>query len=216
MDSAATNGINRFFSQYPLKAYHKGQILIYARDDPAGIFFLESGKVRKYDIDSTGVEVVLNVFRPGVFFPVSWAINKTPNRYFFEAATSIEVRRAPVEDFVAYLKDHPETTYNLLQDSFSGIENAQQRVILLMSGSTHDRVLFELLIEGRRFGEMRGDGSCVITMGISDLAQRAGLSRETVSRELAKLMESEEVFSRVGRSFVVHDFQALEAKLSQS
>ena len=216
MDSSATSDISGFFSQYPLKAYHKGQILIYARDDPAGIFYLESGRVQKYDIDASGVEVVLNVFRPGVFFPVSWAINQTPNRYFFEALTPIEVRRAPAEDFAAYLKDHPEAAYEMLQQAYRGIENAQQRVILLMSGSTRDRVLFELLIEGKRFGEMRSDGSCVVTMGIADLAQRAGLSRETVSRELTKLADTTNTFSRVGRSFVIHNFQALEATLSQA
>jgi len=216
MDSIATNGINSFFSQYPLKSYPKGQILIYARDDPAGIFYIETGRVRKYDIDPSGAEVVLNVFRPNVFFPVSWAINRAPNRYFFEALTNVEVRRAPIEDFVEYLKDHPETIYGMLQEAYGGIECAQQRVVLLMSGSTRNRVLLEFLIEGRRFGEMRPDGSCVVTMGISDLAQRAGLSRETVSRELTKLTDSKGILSRVGRSFVIHDMKAIEAILNQS
>lgn len=214
MNHDTTDSVAAFFLQYPLKSYHKGQILIYAGDDPAGVFYIESGKVRKYDIDPTGIEVVLNVFQPKVFFPISWAINKTPNKYFFEAATPIEVRRAPVEDFVAYLKAHPQVTYELLQEAYSGGEKAQRRVVLLMSGSTRSRIVFELLIEGRRSGEMRDDGSCVVTVGVADLAQRAGLSRVTVSRELARLVETEKVLSRLGRSFVIHDYNALEALLS--
>lgn len=216
MDNSTLSDISDFFSQYPLKAYHKGQILIYAGDDPAGIFYIESGKVRKYDIDSTGIEAVLNVFKPHVFFPLAWAINKTPNRYFYEALTPIEVRRVPVEDFIAYLDAHPRLVYGLLHEAYGGIESAQRRVVLLMSGSTRNRVLFELLMEGKRSGDMRDDGSCEISLSIADLAQRAGLSRETISRELAKLVESEGLVSRTGRTFIVHDFHELELTLGES
>lgn len=216
MDSNTLSDIQKFFTQYPLKAYHKGQILIYARDDPAGIFYIESGKVRKYDIDSAGVEVVLNVFKPTVFFPLSWAINKTPNRYFYEAATPIEVRRAPVEEFRAYLQENPQLAYGLLREAYEGSESAQRRVVLLMGGGTRNRVLFEILIEGKRSGRMHDDGSCEIVMSISDLAQRAGLSRETISRELAKLVDAEKLLSRTGRVFVVHDFHQLEMTLGEA
>lgn len=215
MDNSTLSGISDFFSQYPLKAYHKGQILIYAGDDPAGIFYIESGKVRKYDIEPSGAEVVMNVFKAKVFFPLSWAINRTPNRYFFEAMTPIEVRRAPVEDFMAYLAQHPSLTSGLLKEAYGGIENAQRRVILLMSGSTRNRVLFELLIEGKRSGEIKSDGSCVINMSIADLAQRAGLSRETISRELARLDVSEHVFARTGRTFVIRNLHELELMLGE-
>jgi CRP-like cAMP-binding protein len=215
MDEAAQKGLDDFFSHYPSKRYHKGQILIYAREDPAGIFYLKSGKVRKYDIGAGGDEVVLNIFQEHVFFPINWALNKTPNRYFYEAASTIEVRQAPVAELTAYLETHPHVTYELLKQVHSGREAAQRRLVFLMSGDSRSRLLFELVMEGKRSGEMRPDGSCAITVGVADVAQRAGHSRETMSRELTKILRDENILTRQGRSLVIRDFQALERRVNE-
>jgi CRP/FNR family transcriptional regulator len=214
MDDTALKDLNTFFSQYPIKQYAKGQILIYAYEDPSGIFYLESGKVRKYDVSDEGSEVILNVFTPKVFFPIAWAINKTPNKYFFEAQTEIEVRRAPVDAFIAYLESRPNVIYELLKQVHNGLEDTQRRVVYLMGGNTHSRLLFELLIEAKRSGEMRSDGSCLITIGIADLARRAGLSRETISRELGRVIQSG-VLTREGHSLLIHDMHDLEKQLGE-
>ncbi|MNH50219.1 cAMP-activated global transcriptional regulator CRP [compost metagenome] len=214
MDKSAEKSLDDFFSQYPIKQYNKGQLLIYAHEDPSGIFYLESGSVRKYDIGHEGDEVVLNVFTAKIFFPISWAINKTPNGYFFEAATPIQVRRAPVDAFNAFLAANPSIVFSLLKKVYKGLEDAQHRTVLLMSGDAHDRLLFELFIEARRSGEMQSDGSCVVNVSLADLAQRAGLTRETISRELGKIIQSHELISRQNRSLVISDLRALKEQLS--
>lgn len=205
--------LDEFFSQYPLKRYHKGQILIYANEDPSGIFYLESGRVRKYDVSPVGDEVVLNIFKPSVFFPISWALNHTPNHYFFEAATPIEVRRAPVAEVMSYLEANPDIIYGLLKQVHAGLEDTQRRVINLMAGDARSRLLFELIIEARRSGELQADGSYVIEISLSELAQRAGLSRETISRELKRLIEAKKMLKRRGRSLVIRDLRLLQALL---
>ena len=214
MDRNIQKSLDDFFSQYPLKQYNKGQLLIYAHEDPTGIFYLERGSVRKYDIGHEGDEVVLNVFKEKVFFPMAWAINKTPNHYFFEAAEPIEVRRAPVEVFNAFLEEHPKIAFYLLKKVYKGLEDAQHRTVLLMSGDAHQRLLFELYMEGRRSGELQDDGSCVINVSLTDLAQRAGLTRETISRELGKIIQSHELISRQNRSLVFSDRPALKQQIS--
>ena len=214
MDRKTQKSLDDFFSQYPLKQYNKGQLLIYAHEDPTGIFYLESGSVRKYDIGHEGDEVVLNVFKERVFFPIAWAINRTPNHYFFEAAEPINVRRAPVEVFNTFLEAHPEIVFSLLKKVYKGLEDAQHRTVLLMNGDAHQRLLFELFIEGRRSGEIQDDGSCVINISLTDLAQRAGLTRETISRELGKIVQSNKLISRQNRSLVIRDLHALKEQLS--
>jgi CRP-like cAMP-binding protein len=56
-----------------------------------------------------------------------------------------------------------------------------------MSGTARSRLLYELLIEARRFGEKQPDGGYVLQSNETDLAARSGLSRETISREMKKL-----------------------------
>lgn len=216
MNEALQKCLDDFFSQYPLKQYHKGQILIYAHEDPRGIFYIERGMVRKYDVTPDGDEAVLNIFNSKVFFPIEWAVNKTANKYFFEAHTPIDVRCAPIDAFVAYLELHPELIRGLLGEVYTGLEDAHRRVVLLMAGDTHSRLLFELFMEAKRSGEMRSDGSCLVTIGTGDLAQRAGLSRETISRELAKIVQSGDVSRQEGRSFLINNIRDLEKQLSEA
>lgn len=72
--------------------------------------------------------------------------------------------------------------------------------------------LYELLIECRRFGDKQTDGSCRIALKETELAARAGLTRETVSREMQKLVAEGLVMA--GRSgIVVTGIDALEKKL---
>lgn len=213
MNNSTFKDLDEFFSQYPLKQYHKGQILIYAGEDPVGIYYLVSGKVRKYDVSAYGNEVVLNVFTSSVFFPMSWAINKTSNRYFYEAITPIEARRAPVADVEQYLASHPTTTYNLLKQVYAGLEDTQRRVVHLMRGDARSRLLFELILEAQRSGELRKDGSYVILISANAFSQRAGLSRERISRELSKLTEPNGLLIREGRSIVIRNLRALEEEL---
>ena len=83
-----------------------------------------------------------------------------------------------------------------------------------MSGDAHQRLLFELYMEGRRSGELQDDGSCVVNVSLTDLAQRAGLTRETISRELGKIIQSHELISRQNRSLVISDLHALKQQIS--
>ncbi len=215
MDDTTLKDLDAFFSQYPIKQYHKDQILVYANEDPTGVFYLVSGTVRKYDIADSGDEIVMNVFKPSVFFPASWVLNKTPNRYFFQAESPIAVRRAPSDEFVDFLEAHPKIIYTLLKQVYLGLEDTQRRIIRLMHGDTRSRLLFELVIEGRRSGKLQADGSCLLSITAAELAHRAGLSRETISRELAKIVQDEDILARQGRLLVVRDLRALESQLGE-
>ncbi len=176
-----------FFKAFPLKQYEKGQILIHADDNPSGVFFIESGEVRQYTITNSGNEVVVNVFKPPAFFPMSWAINRTPNEYFFETASRTSVRTAPADKVVEFVSENPDVLLDLLSRVYRGTDVLLQRMTHLMKGNARSRTILELVIACRYFGKPKDDGSFVVEIPESELAARAGLSRETVSRELHKL-----------------------------
>ena len=56
--------INQHFSQFPRREYPKGQILVFANENPDNIFYIVEGRVRKYDISYRGDEVIINIFKP--------------------------------------------------------------------------------------------------------------------------------------------------------
>lgn len=87
--------IKAFFATYHLLSYPKGQILIMSGDDSNTIYFLVKGSVKQYDVTYRGNEVILNIFKPLAFFPMSLAINKAPNSYVYEVNTPAQIRQAP-------------------------------------------------------------------------------------------------------------------------
>jgi CRP-like cAMP-binding protein len=204
--------VERKFAGYPTRTYQKGQILVHAGDDPQYIYYIEEGKIRQYDISYRGDEIVVNVFKPGAFFPMLWAITETPNKYFFSAEEDTRMRIAPAQEIVEFLKDNGDVTFDLLTRVYTGVEGLLGRMVHLMSGSARSRLMYELVIECRRFGKQAHDGSWLLDITEADLAARAGLSRETVSRELQKVRKGGILQVGYGGIRIV-DLPALETKL---
>lgn len=204
--------IKDFFAGYPLQLCEKGHILVQAGTEIPTIFYIEEGRINQYDITSSGLEVVVNVFKPGAFFPMSAALNNTPNHYFFQAAVPSRVRVVPKADAVQFLKDNPGVALDLLARVYRGVDGVLRRMAHLMGGDAHTRLLFEVLNAAYRFGEQQSDGSVIIPLTESDLGKTSGLARETVNRELRKLKQGGVV--QVGTAgIVVADLTALEKML---
>lgn len=198
MTEAVTNKIEGFFAHYRVRKYSKGQILILNGDGTDYVFNLVAGKVKQYDITYRGDEIILNVFKPPAFFPMSLAINKTENPYIYEAETDIEVRQAPANEVVEFLQANPDVLYDLLGRVYRGMDGMMGRIVHLMAGSAKERLMYELLVECRRFGKKLPDGSCSLAINEKDLGSRAGLSRETVSREISRLIRDKYLVSKPG------------------
>lgn len=206
--------VEAFFQQYRLKKYPKGQVLILGGDQSDHIFYLVSGHVKQYDVTYRGDELVLNIFKAPAFFPMSMVINHTQNIYVYEADTDIEVRLAPVEEALDFIKANPDVMFNLLSRVYRGVDGLIGRIRYLMSGSAKSRLMYEILIEAKRFGTKLPNGSCDISISEKDLGAHAGLSRETVSREVTKL-KKEGVITLEGKTIRIQSLSRLEKSLGQ-
>lgn len=215
MDREVAIKIDDFFGQYRTRKYSKGQVLILNEDEAQYVYQLVSGSVKQYDVTYRGDELILNIYKAPSFFPMSLALNKTPNPYIYEAATDIEVRQAPADEAVQFLKDNPNVTFDLLKRVYRGIDGLLGRVAQLMSGSVKSRLMYEIVIECSRFGECDKNGNCTIRLNESDLASRAGLSRETVSREIHKLSE-EKLLKLANGKIIIFDFEGFQSKSNKA
>lgn len=213
IDDVATK-IDDFFARYPVRTYSKGQILVMAGDKVGYVYNLVEGKVKQYDVTYRGDEVILNIFKPPAFFPMSLAINKAENPYIYEADTALKLRQAPADEAVAFIKDNPDVMFDLLSRVYRGADGLLGRMTHLMGSSAKSRLIYELLLEGRRFGKLGKDGSCTIDISEKDLGARAGLSRETVSRELHKL-KAEKLVTLGPKHIGITSLPKLEKKLGQ-
>lgn len=210
MNQQVMDKITENFSKYELKKYPKGGLITLANQHPAGISLLVNGLVEQYYLTPEGNKLTVNVYRPPAFFPMSWAINKTPNAYFFGALTDVELKQADSDETVAFLKANPDVLFDLLSRVYKGTDALLGRLVLTASGTAASRLIFELLIEAYRFGVVNNDGAALVKVKQSVLATRSGLARETVSRELRKL-EQENLISRSKQEITI-DIKSLEQK----
>ena len=82
-----------------------------------------------------------------------------------------------------------------------------------MSGNAHTRLITELLIAARRFGKKNTKDEYTFILSEKDLATQAGLTRETVSREM-KVLKDKGLVTLQKTVLVVKDLQKLEMELS--
>lgn len=205
--------LNDFFSGFREQKFKKGQVILEAMEEPSGVFYLTDGVIRQYSISPKGEEITLNLFKSISFFPISWVLNDGINPHYFEAMTPITVRKAPKEKVLKLLKEDPEVLFDLAQRIYRGLEGFYLRMEHLMSGSAKNRLISELVIFAKRFGELSGDHTEVkLKLTEKELAAISGITRETVSRELHKL-EKKDLLDFKKNTLIINNLSKLEEEL---
>lgn len=206
-----TNKLTEFFAGTDERMYGKDDIITFANQDPEGVLFLVEGLVEQYDVTPEGNKITVNIFKPPAFFPMAWAINKTPNLYFYAALSNVKVKRAHPDKVAKFLQENPDVMFDLLSRVYKGTDGLLRRLVLAASGIASSRLIYELLLEAYRFGEPVDEETKKIKIRQSSLAARSGLARETVSRELHK-MEREGLLELAKPGMILY-INKLESKL---
>lgn len=216
MNTDKTKMLEKFYKQFSIRLYKKGEMLIRADDNPQGIFCLIKGYVRQYTISNTGFELTLHILKPISYFPMVWAINGTPNVYFFEALTPVEVGRAPREKVVNFIKDKPIIIFELMSELLEDYAESLTRVEHLVFSDAYRRVISVLIYIAKHFGEEHNDGIIVHhRFTQQDIATLVGVARETASNEMVKL-EKKGLVKHINHSILFENIQKLNAELSSN
>lgn len=212
MKGTITDQMARTLTSYPHRRYPKGQIVLFADEVPDYVYFIAEGRVREYYVSYRGEEVVVDVIKAPGLFPLSWGLNLTPNQYFYKTETPANVYLIPAHDLLSFMWENPGFAIDILSKTYRAIDAMLGRMVQLMSGTAKSRVMYELVMESKRFSKVLPNRSRVLSVNESDIAARSGLTRETVCREVRKLRESHTVDIR-NNVIVVNNLSALERRL---
>jgi CRP/FNR family transcriptional regulator len=216
MDTNKTKEFEEFYKQFKTRYYKKGEMLIRADDDPQGIFCLTKGYVRQYTISKSGFELTLHILRPITYFPMVWAVNGTPNVYYFEALTPVEVGRAPRDEVVDFIKSRPTIIFELLSELIERYAETLTRMEHLVFSDAYRRVISVLLYIADHFGEKEGSGIIVNhRFTQQDIATLVGVARETASTEMSRL-EKKGLVRYVDHSILFESIKALKSELTSN
>lgn len=189
-DEEVIEKVNNFFSKRKLITYKKNEYILHSHDEPSGIFFLKKGYVKQSAVSKEGEELTLVIYRPRSIFPIRWGLINTPNRYSLQAMTNVEVLRSPKEDFINFLKNNPDVLFDLTKRILVRITGLMERMEYLVFGDAHQKLASMLYILSQRFGKKnRGETEIKIPLTHKEIASLVGLTRETVTLEIGKLIK---------------------------
>ncbi|KKU90697.1 MAG: hypothetical protein UY22_C0051G0019 [Candidatus Amesbacteria bacterium GW2011_GWC1_48_10] len=204
--------LKQFFSQFKPLTFKAQDPIIRASDTPAGIYFVKSGFVKMNSSFADGRQVTLNIFKPGSYFPMLWAVADIPNVYSYTAMTDVSAARMGRDQLLDFLDKNPDILMDFTRRILVGLHGLITNIEHLLSGDSYHRVIAALILCAKRFCQNRGK-KIVIDLPLThqDIADLAAITRETASLAMGKLTRKG-LISRAGRNILILDPVKLSAE----
>ncbi|MDQ3123592.1 MAG: Crp/Fnr family transcriptional regulator [bacterium] len=176
------------FHQGTSLSYKKGEFIIRPGESPPGIFYIQSGIVKAYDITKYGEENLLIIRKEHEIFPLIWAITGQERQVIYEALSPVKVWRVTRSKFLKLIQDDPGMMTPLLDMTLEMYRIHSERIINLEYRTVRERLISFLLTMSSRFGKDTIMGLTInVPLRQQDIASSINASRETTSRELTAL-----------------------------
>jgi len=178
--------------------YKKGEYIIRPGEFPPGVFYIEKGLVKAYDITKYGEENLLIVRKEQEIFPLIWALTGEERRVIYQALASTTVWRVSRKAYTEYVKNPATPLAPLLDMTLEMYRIHSERIFNLEYRTVRERLISFLAMMAKRFGEKQPDGSILINVPLrqQDIASSINASRETAGREMSALERKNLVSSR--------------------
>lgn len=199
--------LHSFFDRFEMKLFAKGKVIIKPKNDK--IFFLTKGVVKMFGLSEKGEIPTLNIYKSYSLFPIPLLFN-IQNKYAFKTLTETQGYFAPKKDFAKFAIKNPTVLLDLLKRIYKGLDGFFMLSEALLLGSAFYRVLAQLIIYARRFGQ-RNKNLITFDWHLThhQLASQTGLARESVTRQIKKL-QNKGLIGYSGKKLLIYDLSKLE------
>ncbi len=206
--------LETFFKSHTRLQYKKGETVVRPEDDPSGVFLIEWGFIKAYNITKYGEENLLLVRSSGAVFPLIWAFTGEHRDITYEAMEPTSLWRVSKAEYIDFLNKNPEIMPVILDMAVEAYRLHSERVITLSYRTARERIISFIATNANRFGIKNKDGSITIHAPFrqSDIASSVNATRETTSREINSL-KKKGLLSTDGSLLVVDDLDKLTSVL---
>lgn len=192
--------------------YAKGEFIIRPGESPPGVFYLEEGLVKAYDITKYGEENLLIIRKMGELLGLTWAITGEDRHIIYAALAPTTVWVVPRTTFTDFLQANPAAALPVIDMVTDMYRLHSERIMTLEYRTVRERLISFLLTTAKRFGKRVPDGLQVgVPLKHQDIASSISATRETTSRALAELerkglLKSEQSFITLLDESTLRDF----------
>lgn len=193
--------------------YHKNEYIIRPGESPSGIFYIEEGLVKAFNISKYGEENLLIIRKAHEIFPLIWSLTGKEVDVNYQALTPTAVWRIDPQTYLDFLTHHTTALPPLLDIITEQYRMHSLRILNLEYRSVRERLISFLLTTSERFGKETPEGLLIdVPLKHQDVASSINASRETVSRQIT-VLERKGLISQKRAYFTLKDVPALRAFL---
>lgn len=190
------------------RTYYPGEFLFHAGDPSKGIYSIEKGEVRVFDMDPEGKELEVTRLMNGDIFGEAMIFTSDSIPFYAEAVQLSQVLLISTQSILNLINQDPGVSWFFLKLMAQKCLILNKRVRSLGLETVRQRLIHYLLTR------CRGNKCCQIdlTMNKGDLARFLGTVNETLSRNLRQLQE-EGLIRVEGKKIHVNDCTRLRREM---
>ncbi|MBK7107179.1 MAG: Crp/Fnr family transcriptional regulator [Ignavibacteriae bacterium] len=167
------------------KAFKKETIILMEEDDSGALFIIITGKVKVTRTSNDGREVILNILSEADIFGEMALLDGLSRSATVTAIEDSELFIIQRNQFLEFLKEHPEISIALMQELSKRLRTADMQIKSLSLKDAEGKVATVIVQLANDHGRIRQGAVEIDKLPLQqDLANMAGTSRETISRTL--------------------------------
>jgi CRP-like cAMP-binding protein len=192
-----------------VQTYRKGEIIFKEGGPPSGIFYIISGKVKKYKAVEGKGEQIIYIANTGELLGYHAVLSR---ERFPDSASTLEeseIGFIPKEDFMGVLERSTMLSGRLLKTLSHEFTVFVNGLALFAQRTVRERLALQLIVLREKYKVNFQPGiPVVIDLSREDLASLVGTARENVVRSLSQLKDEGAIQTK-GRKIVVVDVKRL-------
>jgi len=194
-----------------LKDFKKNQIILHEEETRAFMYVIIRGKVKISRMGIDGKETILSMHKSGEFFGELSLIDGRTAPANVIAVELSSVAIISKEHFYSLLYVQRKVLHNLLRILCARLREAWQKIEMMNFNDASQRLKMLLNMLAESYGEKTPEGTVLrVRLIHQDMADMAGLTRETVTRVLDKWKKSGEIEILNGKYIRLNpDFQSI-------
>jgi len=209
--------VKDFVSNYPVRRYKKGEIIIFQGEAPRNAFIIKSGIVKAYNLSIHGDEKPINFYLELDSFPGTWIYSKVPSAiYYYEALSSdCFLYLVPRDEYIQYIRSNKDIVLAELDRYVNEELNLSMQLNALQHSRANEKLMYTLHFLSINYGKKINEFCRSIDLHLThqDFANLTGLTRETAATELNKLKRLKVIDYGKSKPYIV-DLSRLQSILN--
>jgi len=180
-----------------MRSFEKGYYISTPHDEEGQrIYFLKEGEVEIYESTPEGRKMIIDILKPGDIFGYE-AIAEAPEtitRQFIKANKNVTLCIMPKADFLALLERKPELALKIVKELSLRLAITKSKLRDTALSNAETRLLHELERLYVQYGrEENNKRKLTRKFTHEELANIVGITRETITRTLSRLVDKNKV-----------------------